>query len=180
MCVAVAQPRRGPRDCQSEAFDFAPRPIANLTDWPSRTRASPESAANRTLGRVEPGQTRACSSSLAPEGATSPRQAAAAAPAEANAAASAAAAAAKAAAAKANAAASAAAEANAAASNAAEASAAAASAAVSAAAASNSDLYARLGVSGVFFVVEIERRQADVGDFLLVETGDLKRRRTLP
>jgi hypothetical protein len=47
---------------------------------------------------------------------------------------------------------------------------------VSAAAASNSDLYARLGVSEVVFVEEMERRQADVGDFLLIEEGDLKRR----
>ena len=41
-------------------------------------------------------------------------------------------------------------------------------------------LYARPGVSLVFFVEEIERRQADVGYFLLIETGDPKRRRILP
>jgi hypothetical protein len=60
--------------------------------------------------------------------------------------------------------------------------AAAASAAVSAAAASSESgkLYAWPGVSGVFIVEEIERRQADVGDFLLIESGDLKRRRILP
>ena len=120
------------------------------------------------------------------EGAASPRKAAAAAPAPAPAAA-AAPAAAKAAASKANAAASAAAKANAAASKAAPAAskaAPAASTAVSAAATapagSKSDLCARLGVSEVLFVEEMERRQADVGDFLLIEEGDLKRRRILP
>jgi len=149
------------------------------------------SAANKILGRVEPSQTRArplASSSLIAsrsrlaEGATSPRQAATAAPAPAPAAT--AAAASPAAASKANAAASAASKASAAASKAAPAaskaaaaaSARAASAAVSAAAASNSDLYARLGVSEVVFVEEMERRQADVRDFLLIEEGDLKRR----
>jgi hypothetical protein len=120
------------------------------------------------------------------EGAASPRKAAAAAPAPAPAAA-AATAAAKAAASKANAAASAAAKANAAASKAAPAAskaAPAASTAVSAAATapagSKSDLYARLGVSRALFVEETERRQTDVGDFLLIEEGDLKRRRILP
>ena len=54
------------------------------------------------------------------------------------------------------------------------------SAAAAAAAASKSDLNARLGVSEVVFVEEMERRQADVGDFLLMEEGDLKRRRILP
>src|SRR5580658_3563380 len=124
------------------------------------------SAANKILGRVEPSQTRArplASSSLIAsrsrlaEGATSPRQAATAAPAPAPAAT--AAAASPAAASKAAPAASKAAAA---------ASARAASAAVSAAAASNSDLYAGLGVSEVVFVEEMERRQADVRDFLLI------------
>ena len=36
------------------------------------------------------------------------------------------------------------------------------------------------GRFGGFIVEEIERRQADVGDFLLIESGDLKRRRILP
>src|SRR4029077_17193219 len=100
-----------------------------------------------------------------------------------------------AAAAKANAAASAAAKANAAASNAnaaaskaapaaskaaPAASKAASVAATAAPAASKSDLYARLGVSETLFVEEMERRQADVGDFLLVERGEPKRRCILP
>jgi hypothetical protein len=51
-------------------------------------------------------------------------------------------------------------------------------AATAAAAASKSELYAR--VSEVIFVEEMERCQADVGDFLLMEEGDLKRRRILP
>ena len=54
------------------------------------------------------------------------------------------------------------------------------STAAAAPAASKSDLYARLGVSEVIFVEEMERRQADVGDFLLIESGDPKRRRILP
>jgi hypothetical protein len=49
------------------------------------------------------------------------------------------------------------------------ASAAASVAAAAAPAAPKSDLYARLGVSEALFVEEMERRQADVGDFLLVE-----------
>ncbi len=54
------------------------------------------------------------------------------------------------------------------------------SAAAAAPAASPSDLYARLGVSEAILVEEMERRQADVGDFLLVEEGDSKRRCILP
>jgi hypothetical protein len=50
---------------------------------------------------------------------------------------------------------------------------------MSAATASKSDLYARLGVTQVV-VEERERRQADVGDFLLVERGEPKRRCILP
>jgi hypothetical protein len=46
------------------------------------------------------------------------------------------------------------------------------STAAAAPAASKSDLYARLGVSEVIFVEEMERRQADVGDFLLIERGE--------
>jgi hypothetical protein len=53
-------------------------------------------------------------------------------------------------------------------------------AAAAAPAASKSELYARLGVSEALFVEEMERGQADVGDFLLIEEGDLKRRRILP
>ena len=53
-------------------------------------------------------------------------------------------------------------------------------AAATAAAAAKSELYARLGVSDVVFVEETERGQADVGDFLLIEEGDLKRRCILP
>jgi hypothetical protein len=44
----------------------------------------------------------------------------------------------------------------------------------------SSELYARLGVSKVVFVEEMERREADVGDFLFVESRDPKRRRILP
>jgi hypothetical protein len=43
----------------------------------------------------------------------------------------------------------------------------------------SSELYARLGVSEVF-VEEMERRQADVRDFLFIESGNPKRRRILP
>jgi hypothetical protein len=44
----------------------------------------------------------------------------------------------------------------------------------------SSELYARLGVSEVVFVEEMERRQADVRDFLFIESGNPKRRRILP
>jgi hypothetical protein len=58
----------------------------------------------------------------------------------------------------------------------------AASATVSATAAwpENGKLYAWPRASEVVFVEEMERRQADVGDFLLIESGNLKRRRILP
>jgi hypothetical protein len=64
---------------------------------------------------------------------------------------------------------------------AATASAATSAAAVSAAAAaSERDLHARPGGSRGFIVEEIEGSQADPGDVLLVEHGDLERRRILP
>jgi hypothetical protein len=44
----------------------------------------------------------------------------------------------------------------------------------------SSELYARLRVSEVVFVEEMERRQADVRDFLFIESGNPKRRRILP
>jgi hypothetical protein len=161
------------------------------------------SAANNIVGRVRtcsnPGISPASVNVIArrfrlAEGAAAPGQAAAAAPAPAQTAAAAAPAAT--APAKANPAASAASKASAAASTAAPAASKAAPAAMkaasaamkapasvaaaAAAAASKSELYARLGVSEVIFVEEMERCQADVGDFLLMEEGDLKRRRILP
>ena len=54
------------------------------------------------------------------------------------------------------------------------------SAATASASMESSELYARLGVSEVVFVEEMERRQADVGDFLIIEGGELKRRRIPP
>ena len=54
------------------------------------------------------------------------------------------------------------------------------SAAAAAAACPQGKLNAWPGVSGIFFVEEMERRQADVGDFLVIDSGELKRRRILP
>ena len=120
--------------------------------------------------------------------ATSPRQAAAApapAPAAAATASPAAAAASHtAASAASHAAASDTAASDIAASGAAAASGTAAASAVSAAAASaacsDSNLYAWPGVSEVFCFEKMERREADVRDLLVTESGELKRRRILP
>ena len=125
-------------------------------------------------------------SGLAPEGATSPRQAAAAdAPAHAASAAAPAASPAHAAAsaasdAAASAASNGAASAASAGPNAAASSAASAAVSATAASTENSKFYGRPGVSEAVLVKEVERRQADVGDFFLIETRDLKPRPVLP
>jgi hypothetical protein len=52
--------------------------------------------------------------------------------------------------------------------------------AAAAAACPQSQLYAWVRISEIVFVKEVERRQADVRDFLVIESGELKRRATLP
>lgn len=128
---------------------------------------------------------RTAAPALAPEGAPAPRQAAAAAPAPDYAPTTATTAASKAlgaATATANAAAAAGDAATSAASAGTNAAAGSAtSAAMSATAAAKSCTFnSRCGVSEIVFVEQVERRQADVGDLLLIESRDLKQRRVPP